>query len=551
MNKIFDRPAISITLLFILCLYLFGFQLGTMALTDPDETFYAQTAKEMVEKSEWVTPYIFGKPQFEKPILFYWLVEASFKVFDINEFAARLPSAIFGFIGVIAMYLLGSLLFSRRMGFLSAVVLASNVEYIVLSRACVTDMVLSTFMLLGFLFFLYGQSRGKTGWYLLSSVAFALATLTKGPVAILLGGAIIILYLVMTGEWRKLGIPAVILSAVVFLAVSLPWYLAAYKIHGKVFLDAFFGFQNITRFTVSEHKIGSQFYYNIPIVLGGLFPWSIFLGFGFWYAFKNAFSRQDLQKRNRLIFILLWFFVIFIFFSISSTKLPTYIFPSFAALALIVGLIWDEFLSHGESVSFRRWMAGSYYVLLIAIVAGVIGLYIGLREHHSDILLASGLPAIFLAIGFFASYLALVKREHLAAFFLMVFSVAIFLGIFGASMLPEIERLEASREIGYKLKALMKEADGLGSESAFRRGVTYYSGTMASDIDKYDELFAFLSREDRRVWAVIKENNHRALYELGSSYIQPSYVVYQEGKRTIVTNKVPDDGVYIRKMERK
>src|SRR3989338_9206224 len=102
MNKILERPILFILILSVLCGYLFFFQLGGMALTDPDETFYAQTAKEMLQANDWLTPRLYGEPQFEKPILFYWLIELSFKAFGVNEFAARLPSAVFALLGVIA-----------------------------------------------------------------------------------------------------------------------------------------------------------------------------------------------------------------------------------------------------------------------------------------------------------------------------------------------------------------------------------------------------------------------------------------------------------------
>ena len=152
MNRVMEKPILAISVLLALCAFLFFFRLGSMALTDPDETFYAQTAKEMLNRGEWTTPYLYGKPQFEKPILIYWLIESSYKAFGVNEAAARLPSAVFGLLGVIAIYLLGTLLFDKRAGFLSALILATNVEYIILSRACITDMVLTVLMLLGALF---------------------------------------------------------------------------------------------------------------------------------------------------------------------------------------------------------------------------------------------------------------------------------------------------------------------------------------------------------------------------------------------------------------
>ena len=272
MKRIVEKPFIAITILVLLCAYLFFFKLGGMALTDPDETFYAQTAKEMLARGEWVTPYLLGKPQFEKPILIYWLVELSYKAFGVNETAARLPSAVFGLLGVIAIYLLGKLLFNKVAGFLSAVILATNVEYVILSRACITDMVLTTFMLLGVLFFFYGYVKEKGYFYILSSAAFGFAVLAKGPIAIILPAAAFIIFLLLAKDMGRLRKIPFVWCLLAFIVVAMPWYLAAYRLHGKEFIDAFFGFQNVTRFTQSEHKIGSQIYYNIPVIFGGFFP---------------------------------------------------------------------------------------------------------------------------------------------------------------------------------------------------------------------------------------------------------------------------------------
>src|SRR3989338_7304836 len=106
-DNVLKKPLLPISLLVVLCSYLFFFQSGRLALTDPDEAFYAQTAKELLARGDHLTPYLYGKPQFEKPILFYWLVELSFKIFGVNEFASRLPSGVFGLLGVIGIYLLG------------------------------------------------------------------------------------------------------------------------------------------------------------------------------------------------------------------------------------------------------------------------------------------------------------------------------------------------------------------------------------------------------------------------------------------------------------
>jgi 4-amino-4-deoxy-L-arabinose transferase-like glycosyltransferase len=441
MYKFLERPIIVLLLLLALSGYLYFFQLDKIALTDPDETFYAQTAREMLQRGEWLTPTLYGKPQFEKPIFFYWLIEISYRIFGINEFAARFPCALFGFLGLAGIYLLGRLLFNNRTGIFSAVILATSLEYLMLSIGCVTDIVLFTFMLFGVLFFFYGQIRRKYYFYLLSSAAFAFATLTKGPIGLLLPAFIITLYLILTKDFAIFKNGLLLIGAlIVFTVIAKPWYIVMYKIHARDFVNVFFGFHNVTRFLTPEHKIGSQIYYNIPILLGGFFPWSVFLPLGFWQFFKQAFFtkyeiRTTLQQklrvvpsfcrgttnecgakrslpegderrnnRNHTLFILLWFFVIFAFFTASSTKLPTYVFPCFLSLALIAGKIWDGFLDKEMPPDFIKWMKASYYLLPAGIPLVAAGIYIFIKMDYPEIagkvlvveaLLTGNLPQLF------------------------------------------------------------------------------------------------------------------------------------------------------------
>lgn len=549
MNKALLKPVISVTILIIFAGYLFFMGSGRMALTDPDETFYAQTAKEMLERNEWSTPYLYGKPQFEKPILFYWLLEASFKVFGVNEFAARMPSALFALIGLVAIYFLGSLLFNRRAGLFSAIALATSVEYIVLSRACVTDMVLFTLMCLGALFFCYGYLRGKRRYYLLSSAAFALATLTKGPIAILLPLAAIALCLLLAKDLKAIGKMPIVWSIITFIAVALPWYLLAYKMHGKDFIEAFFGFHNITRFVQSEHKIGSQPYYNIPILFGGFFPWSVFLPFGFWAVFKKSLKGPESEKRGS-IFLLSWFFVIFIFFSLSSTKLPTYIFPSFMSLALIAGVLWDDFLKELPDGPSVKGVKRSYYFLLSALVPAMLGALVYIRLDFPSILPGVFFACLFLLFGMFLSWTAFLTGRFAASFFLIAYSVAIFLYPMGRLVLPEVERYETSKAVSEKLYSVMAPGERLGCESNYLAGLAFYVDRIPVDLDKHHALVKFLNSEDR-VWCVIKEKNHRDLYDpdINPDSMKPSYMIYKIGKRAIVTNRVPPDCPYIIKRE--
>ncbi|MCX5668483.1 MAG: glycosyltransferase family 39 protein [Candidatus Omnitrophica bacterium] len=540
MMKLLERPIIVVLLLLALSGYLYFFQLDKIALTDPDETFYAQTAKEMFLKGEWLTPTLYGKPQFEKPILFYWLIEISYKVFGINEFAVRFPCALFGFLGLVGIYLIGRLLFSNRAGIFSAVILATSLEYLILSIGCVTDMVLFTLMLFGVLFFFYGQIRKRGYFYLLSSAAFALATLTKGPIGLLLPAFVIILYLVLTKDFTifKRGF---LLAGVliVFAIIAKPWYLIMYKLHAQDFISTFFGFQNITRFLTPEHRIGSQVYYNIPIALGGFFPWSVFLPLGFWRFFKGAFfsNTESRVHRNHYLFILLWFFVIFLFFTASSTKLPTYIFPCFLSLALIAGKLWDDFLNKGAAANFVRWMKASYYALPGIILPAFIGICIFIKMDYPEILGKTVITGLFLIFGIALSLTAFISRKFIAAFLLIAYSVVLIMYPVDKLILPALEPHESSKALAKELLKYHKEGEVIGSEYDYRAGVAFYTGKVPIKIVDYSALHELMGSEER-VWCVLKQKNVVDLY--GPGIDKPKnvvVVVLKSGKKRLITNK--------------
>ncbi len=557
MNRIIERPALAMSALFVLCAFLFFFKLGGMALTDPDETFYAQTAKEMLNKGEWHTPYLYGEPQFEKPIMIYWLIEASYKLLGVNETAARLPSAVMGLLGVIGMYLIGKLAFDARTGFLSALILATNVEYVILSRACITDMTLTVFMLFGILFFLYGYIKEKGYFYILSSAMLGLAVLTKGPIAIILPAIVFVFFFVLAGggieKLKKIPFGLVFMT---FMFVAGPWYFLAYKLHGKEFIDAFFGFQNVTRFMQSEHRIGSQIYYNIPVILAGFFPWSVFLPFGFWHVFKKIHNTQYTIRntRNGCVFALIWFLTFFLFFTASSTKLPTYVFPCFISLALIVGVLWNDFLERAKVArSIDIGMKISYYLLALAVLCGAIGVSAYLKYHKDmpGILFGTVVSGVSLALGFVITTIAFIRKRYAAAFFLIVVSLAVFLVPLDLLVLPQVERYETSKDVAQRLNMLMKPGERLGAQSNYLPGLAFYADKFAVNMDPHHVFINFLN-SDKRVWCVVKEKNHNGVYDplINDEYVKPSYLVYKVGKRSVITNEMPEDGVYILKKAR-
>ncbi|MBN1354312.1 MAG: glycosyltransferase family 39 protein [Candidatus Omnitrophica bacterium] len=542
----FRKEGFPILLLTLFSASIFVIGLGKMPLTDPDESFYAETAKEMLGHKDFLTPYIFDKPQFEKPPLYYWLIISSFKVFGTNEFSARLPSAIFGVLGVIAVYFLGKLFVNAKTGFISAVILATNIEYIFLSRACVTDIVLAVFILLTILYFFYGYNatRKKSKWYLASSVCMGLAVLTKGPIGAFLPIAIIGIYLILTKEIKRLKEIPLVSGGVLFLAVCLPWYAMMYKTYGREFIDAFFGFQNIIRFLEPEHTLGDVFYYYVPVLIVGFFPWTIFLPLGIWQGFRE--KNHSVRRNNVLLAV--WFLVVFIFFSISRTKLPTYIFPLFPALALSAGRFSELLLSGDVTPKMKKTFSLLLCLYLVLIVIGAAGLYFVIKVKYPSIMgkfFTFGIPLVLFMIFSMALLLA---GKHKAGFNVFAGTLLIFIFPISSFVFSDIGRYESSKEISGVLRALVKPEDKIGAETDYQRGIAFYTGrTDIVDVHPHDTIIKFLPRTDR-VWCVIKEKNHIQLYtNEKKAYEEPTYVVYRLGKKVLITNKIPEDGRFLKK----
>ena len=519
-----------------------------MPLTDPDEVFYAETAREMLDRDEFLTPYIFGEPQFEKPPLYYWLILISFKALGVNEFSARLPSALLGILGIIGIYLLGKLFVNKKVGFFSALMLLTSAFFLVLARACVIDMLLGVSILYVFLFFFYGKfsSSGKTKYYLLSAVFLALATLAKGPIGIFLPVATIGIYLIATRDLRSLKEIPIFRGIAILFLISAPWYFLMYKAHGKEFIDMFFGFHNITRFIHPEHAWGDTFYYYAPVFLAGFLPWSIFLPVAAWVAFTE--KDEKIKKAN--VFFITWFLVTFLFFSLSRTKLPTYIFPIFPAVALFTGRLWDSYSGEGRQ-KLHKSIRISLYIFLAALIGGIVAFYVVSRVRYpaiaGSVLFYGGIFLVLITI----FVVALSKKHYavsLAAFMAAFTMLAISLSY---KILPEIGRYESSKVVSLKLMELATPEEIIGAETQYRRGVAFYTGREdVPDVHKHHIITTLLSKPER-VWCVIKEKNHIQLYsDPKRHYYKPTYVIYQLGKKVILTNN-PPAGVPVLKVRTK
>ncbi|HTN43909.1 MAG TPA: glycosyltransferase family 39 protein [Nitrospiria bacterium] len=330
--------------------FLFFYQLGAVPLFDLDEAIYAETTREMVETGNWITPQVNYSPFYEKPILLYWFMGAAFKIFGPSEFAARLTSAVFGLALLVVTYGLTRRVASPRAGLLAMLILASNLEMVALSHAALTDMLLVFFITvsLASYYLLYKTERAL--WAVGIYLGAALAVLTKGPVGLVLPGMTIFLFILTVGpRWKLILDLRPGWGILIFGAIALPWYAAMFRLHGEAFWKSFFLHHNIERFTsVLGGHAGAPFYY-LGILAIGFFPWVAFLP----ASVVSMFPGKDLSERWKNLrlfpanhplewFLLLWVAVVFLFFTLAGTKLPSYIAPAVPALAIWVARYMDR-----------------------------------------------------------------------------------------------------------------------------------------------------------------------------------------------------------------
>jgi hypothetical protein len=290
-----------------------------------------------------------------------------------------------------------------------------------------------------------------------------------------------------------------------------------------------------------------------------MFPWSIFLPVGFWSIFKktqnskvktqSSILRQSIKTQNEgkgAALLLVWFFAIFGFFTASSTKLPTYIFPCFISLAVIAGVLLDDFLKRDMAPSIDKSTKASYYLLILIMLLGWLGGAIYAKLDYPVVLAGVVASGLVIAFGGLLSLILFVNKKYAPAFAFIAYSVAASLFPLSALILPDIELYETSKEVSRELLAVMKPGEALGSESNHLAGLAFYTGKFPVDMDKHHIGVQFLNSKSR-VWAVIKEKNHKQMYDpvVNPDYVKPSYMVYRVGKRAIVTNEVPEDGRFL------
>jgi len=335
------------------CGFLFFFGLAYFGLIGADEPRYAQVAREMLSRHDWITPTLGGKPWLEKPPLYYWQAMLVYSIFGVSDWAARLPSAVDATLMVVGVYV-----FLRRLrpGYHldGALMTASAAGVIGFARAASTDMPLAATFTLSLLAWYAWYEIGCKRLLALAYTLVALATLAKGPVAPLLAGVIIAIFAAAKRDyrliWRTLWIPGVLL----FCAVALPWYISV-QIRNPEFFRVFLLEHNLARFGSNLYHHKEPFWYYVPVVMLGLLPWTVFGLAAQWQSVRVWWSegREMLQSESAWnAFLVIWLVVPVVFFSISHSKLPGYIVPALPAGTLLLAEYVRQHLTEDDRPNF-------------------------------------------------------------------------------------------------------------------------------------------------------------------------------------------------------
>lgn len=336
-----------------------------LPITDPVESNYALTAKEMLQSGDIFSTRIYGQYWYDKPIFIYWMIILSYEMFGINAFAARLPMAIASGLSLSFLYWFVCKIYSNRIAYLSVGILATCLEFWVIGKVVITDALLFLFdgSALGLIYLALLTKKRKYYWGAYLMAGFAV--LTKGSVGIVLPGLIVIVYLGVTRQWRCFKELDFYWGVLLFLLVTLPWYGYMYAIHGNAFIEGFLGLHNVTRATVSEHPSDNVFYYYLLVLPLCLLPWTGI----FFKSLQMWFKERTVDPHRTFLFC--WIGVTVIFYTFMATKYITYVFISMLPLAAFMAVYLDQLIYKPMSRITWLWLTVPVVALFILLFMGV------------------------------------------------------------------------------------------------------------------------------------------------------------------------------------
>lgn len=466
--------------LLVVALLLLVIEPGRIPLFEPDEGRYAEIPREMLASGDFVSPHLNGVLYFEKPPLFYWAVAASFKLFGLSEFAARIPTKLASAGLVLLVLLFARRRFGERVAMLSSLVLATSALVFALARITLIDPSLSLALSAAAFAFAAFQEheasgdkrRARRALYGLH-IACAAAVLLKGLVGIVLPGGAILIWALLVARPRILLKLFAFGPLVLFATLTLPWHLLVAS-RNPDFLNFYFIHEHFERFAKREHRREGSSLYFVAVLLGGFLPWTAFLA-----RLPESWPGRTLKQwreRQTEAFLWVWVLLVFLFFSVSRSKLIPYIEPIWPAVALLLALGIERARARGASFRGERAVTAVLFgALLIAGSVYAIGAGYGARFG-----IVRFVPVVLggLFLGFLLQLLPLGRGKFFGE---PIFRVAlpwlIFLGGSVAAF-PPVARAITPWPLIQAIGRLLRPGDHLVQRGHYLEVVPFYAGRV-------------------------------------------------------------------------
>ncbi len=486
-KNFFENQSHSILIIFlILAGYFFlMFGNGVMSLTHPDEVFYVQSAKEMVQHNSWLTPLIFDWPQFEKPIFFYWLLAGVIKIFGPTPFAARFWPAFFGILGVLASYSIAWTLFrKKRAAFLSGIILMTSWIYLALSRAVLTDMVFSIWVAIALGFFCWGyyERRYRERGIILFFVFTGTAILTKGFLGFLFCLTPVFAFLIYKKDFVFLKTKSLLLGIFLLALIALPWHVLMYRWYGQEFFAEYWQNVHVRRIFAAEHPKNDTWYFYLMIMFAGMMPWSLFLipTAGMIYKFFSLSA----ENRDRFAFLLFWITAVYVFVQPAHSKLASYIFPVFPAMAVLLAFYFEKILESGTKRIFNKSVEIVGYLMAVILTGLGIAAIIMAQKYSSFV---PGMVPVYIftsvAIGLAAVLAVTAFKRHCGMQIAVNASITCLILVVMLISRPYVEPWVSCKDISIVLNAQDRSTTTLLTSKFYARGVRFYTDRKVAVIN--------------------------------------------------------------------
>lgn len=354
--------------------------LGAPTLWDNDEGLNAEAAREMYDSGNWIVPRFNFQLRDAKPALLYWLQAGAFHAFGVNEFAARLPSALATLLAVLAIYELGRSMFSPGAGLLAGIALMSSILVCALAHFANPDALLLACTSLSFLAFWRGFAPASPGappgrgWFIPFGAACGLGVLAKGPVAVVLPTLVVLIWLAWQRQLRCLWDRRILWMFAAYAVVAFPWYTLVIVETRGAYFRGFILKNNVGRYLAPMGDHRGPFYYHGLVLLAGFAPWSAFLLPTLWHALRSCRRRPAAEFRPEgerplmaARLLVAWFFVYLLFFTGAATKLPGYALPLYPAIALLTAKFLRDWARGDLKLSGLVIGQGYFWLALIGV----------------------------------------------------------------------------------------------------------------------------------------------------------------------------------------